>query len=201
MKAIKNRSLVINIISAALPVLLGICLVIWPASSANIICYIIGAICTVVGIVRIIGYFCGAARQAYSMDLISGVISAAFGLVLLAFSSRILKVIPILAGIYILIDSLLKLGAAIDIRRLGGRRWYFMLVLALIETLFGLLLIINPFGAVSLAIRIIGIALIINGAENLAVSLFTEKRERERAKNSYEDGKRTFESDDYTETK
>lgn len=82
---------------------------------------------------------------------------------------------PVVVGIRIIVDSLFKLQVAIDLKRMGLRRWWSILLFSIISVLFAFLLMLNPFeGSVTLMI-FIGVSLIIDGIQSIYVVLSAVK--------------------------
>ena len=71
------------VISAALCIL-GVLLIAYPAISAKALCYILGGVLTVYGIIKMVGYFSkDLYRLAFQYDLASGALITALGVIML----------------------------------------------------------------------------------------------------------------------
>ena len=120
------------------------------------------------------------------------------GIVILVHPNNIMKLLPVIIGLFVTIDGVFKMQTAIDSKRFGLKRWYAILVLAAVTCVFGLLLIIDPFAGGKALMIFFGATMMIDGIQNLCVVLYTVKTvggirkdvERER---------KTVETDNYRE--
>lgn len=79
MKGIKSFRRTFLLI-AALYLACGISLLVWPAQSGLVICYVFGGISLLYGAVQIIRYCCNAAVSIFRYELVTGILCCAFGL-------------------------------------------------------------------------------------------------------------------------
>ena len=126
MKGIKSFRRTFLLI-AALYLACGISLLVWPAQSGLVICYVFGGISLLYGAVQIIRYCCNAAVSIFRYELVTGILCCAFGLFVILRADMVLAVLPFVFGCAIVFDSVMTLQNAIDLRRLGFSRWWLML--------------------------------------------------------------------------
>ena len=131
MKGIKSFRRTFLLI-AALYLACGISLLVWPAQSGLVICYVFGGISLLYGAVQIIRYCCNAAVSIFRYELVTGILCCAFGLFVILRADMVLAVLPFVFGCAIVFDSVMTLQNAIDLRRLGFSRWWLILLLALV---------------------------------------------------------------------
>ena len=110
----KAKNLKLNFAAAAVLYLaLGVVLLGWPDTTSNIICYAIGAVLLIYGLVSIISFL--ASREntaALALQLVVGVVAAALGVFFLTQPRMILSIFPVLMGLFIIIVSLLSVKRA-----------------------------------------------------------------------------------------
>lgn len=165
---------------AVLPALLcliyGIVLIIWPDISSNFICYAIGAAIMLVGIIFVIRYIRkDLVRDFYRKDLVVGLIAISLGLVALLRVEMIKGLIPTILGIAVLFSGIVKLQNAIDMFRMQYTYWYIILILALLNMGFGILLILEPIWIVDVVFVLIGCGLVYSGLSDLLTLYFVSK--------------------------
>ena len=153
MKGIKSFRRTFLLI-AALYLACGISLLVWPAQSGLVICYVFGGISLLYGAVQIIRYCCNAAVSIFRYELVTGILCCAFGLFVILRADMVLAVLPFVFGCAIVFDSVMTLQNAIDLRRLGFSR------------AFGVLLFFEPFAALAM-VRFIGAVLVLDGCADL----------------------------------
>ena len=180
-------------------VILGAVLMLNPGLSMLTLCYLIGGLMVIFGITRLVGYFSkDLFRLAFQFDLALGIFCMLAGIVILVHPNNIMKLLPVIIGLFVTIDGVFKMQTAIDSKRFGLKRWYAILALAAVTCVFGLLLIIDPFAGGKALMILFGATMMIDGIQNLCVVLYTVKTvggirkdvERER---------KTIETDNYRE--
>lgn len=156
-------------------IIIGFILAKYPESAIKTVCYIIGSVSLLFGIIKILIYLKKKNRGfAAAFDLSGGIVSCGVGIFLLVSPETVISIIPILVGIIILFHSVLKIKNAIDLSKVGYNNWWSMLVIAFITAILGVLIIVNPFNTVATLIRAIGIIFIIDGILSLSSYIFTD---------------------------
>lgn len=156
------------VISAALCILLGIVLVVWPGLSMQIVCTAIGAVLLIGGGVRLAAYFTAKDGSVYSqMNLIMGIILAVVGIWILLQPDKVLAIIPIIVGIVIALHGVNNLQQAATLYKEKYDKWWVALILGILTVGFGVLLICRPFEALDTAVMLIGVFLIYDGLSDI----------------------------------
>ena len=154
----------------------GACLLIHPDISAVTICMALGVLSILYGAVRLAGYFSNDLyRLAFQFDLAVGILSILIGLILLLHPDRVLVYLPIVTGVFILVDSVLRLQTAMDAKHFGMGKWWGILLVSLGGAALGTLLLLRPFESGLTLVRLLGLTLLLDGGENLLTGLFTVK--------------------------
>lgn len=181
MSLIKTLKVVFALISIGL-IAMGVCLMIWPGTSAVAICMAMGILAIVYGVVRIVGYFCNDLyRLAFQFDLAVGLLSILVGAVLLLRADRVMTYLPILVGVFLLVDSVLRFQTAMDAKAFGMGKWWVILLAAILGAALGVWLLVRPGESAVDLTRLLGLALVIDGGENLLAGLYTVKTPRRSA--------------------
>ena len=154
-------------------IIIGMMLLIMPQTSLLWICYAFGAVVLVTGIVCLIQYarIRGTGFTAPFM-LVGGVITAGLGIFTLAKPQVVASFLPIVFGIFILVDGLSRVGTAIDLAKRKGQKWWMLLLLSVVSVALGALLVLHPFDAAVSVVMVCGILLIVEGALNLGCVLY-----------------------------
>ena len=168
------RHIKVNFFLAALVYLvLGVILTVWPHTSSTVICVGFGLFLLVYGIVTLVTIFLRSSRSGqFQFEMILGILFAGLGIFFLLRSDVVLSFLPVVIGIYIVIDALLNLKRAQELYRMGYVRWWITLVTSLISAALGILILWNPLFLSDFIFRMVGIVLIYTGVSDL-VTLFT----------------------------
>ena len=175
MKRIKALYITISILS----LLAGIAMVIWPGASVITICYVVGSAAILVGAVRLAGYF---SKDSYNLnfqfDFAMGLVFLILGTVLIFHPGDTVAVLHFSVGILVLVDSVFKLQTALDAKHFGLKKWWVMLLCALLCAGLGLVLVILPFRTAEILVRVTGAALAVNSGENILTAGYTVKSKK-----------------------
>ena len=167
MKEVKQFSKSYIFISA-LYVVLGVVLLAWPTLSVQMICYGLAVAMIVIGISYGIMYFTKDSLEGFlQMDLVIGIVCLAFGIFILLNPTFLSSVLPFAMGIILLLGAIVKIQSAFNMKKLRLKKWYLILICALVIGVLGAVLLWNPFEEEKYMILYIGICLILDGLTNL----------------------------------
>ncbi len=160
-------------------VLLGLCLICMPVGTVNIICKLVfGIILIVAGLYHILIYVMEKMNTTI-LDLFSGGILLVLGGFLFFNPQVVIKLLPILLGAFVLIDSIWTLQGSFRLKKKGNGMWKTLLTGSLIFVCLGIALIVNPFQIVKYTIMFAGWILLCNGAADFAFMLILHKGMKE----------------------
>ena len=155
------------LITAIIYIVVGLLLIIWPDQARQIVIYAIGAAALLYGGYRIIDYFAKKDQfGSVQLGVALGIACIVLGLFLLFQANVVVALLAAVIGVAIIVDSVLRLQIALNLRLAGGRSWIVLIVTALVMLVFGILLLFNPF-------TVIRVATIVGGASLLADGAFT----------------------------
>ena len=167
-----------NLIALSLAfVAIGVIFLIYPAEVQTTACYMIAALLIIVGVISLINYLRkDITGMLYRYDLVVG-LSAILGgiLVILKIDQLVVVLIPVVLGFLVTISGILKMQNSVDMLRLGHGTWHVAFALAIINIIFGIVLLINPFSA-DIQKILLGIALIYSGVTDLFVTIAISKK-------------------------
>ena len=165
------------LVSSLLLGILGTVLLIWPNTSMNVICTLLGVLMVVFGVSKIVGYFFNVSYHiGFQFDLALGLFALLFGILFLTHPGAILSITWVLVGIYEIVESVFKIQTAMDARHYQLSGWGLLLFSAIVYLLFGIFLTFNPAKGGSLFVQVMGISLIFAGIENIIFTFYTSKR-------------------------
>ena len=177
---INNRQIKIAkygyIVLSILIAILGLVLIIFPSFSASLLCKIGGIILILFGIVKIIGYSSkDLYRLAFQFDLAFGIFMIALGAILILRTEKMMSIISIIFGIFVLADALIKIQMSIDSKFFGIKVWWILLTIAIVTGIVGFLLILRPYESVRGIMIITGISLCFESLLNIFTALTVVK--------------------------
>lgn len=170
-------------ISAVVCALLGLVLVIWPGATSQIICMLLGGVLLAYGVLQIAIYLFNRERTIILQGMmILGIVFAVLGLWILLKPEMIMMAVPVIVGVLIAIHGLHNVVQAFALKKDGYESWWLAFLMGLLTLIFGGVLICNPFKAIELVARIIGIFLIYDGVSDIWIlsRVFKVRRDKER---------------------
>ena len=154
--------------SAILSIIMGLVLLIWPGTTTQIVCTMLGIVLLSYGIIQIVMFLWTREKTVFSQGiLLLGIIFAVIGAWSILKPEMIIMAVPVIVGILIIIHGLHNIIQAVDLKREGYEKWWLALLFGVLTVLFGALLIYNPFGAVEVVVRMIGIFMIYDGVSDI----------------------------------
>ena len=142
--------------------------------SLSVLCYLIGAMLIIGGVVKLVGYFSkDLYRLAFQFDLGFGILMIAVGILILVKRESILHLIFVIFGLLILTDALLRIQMSVEAKKFGMKLWWGILILAVITGIFGMILLIDPAGGARITVIFAGAAFLLEGILKLCVGIYT----------------------------
>ena len=157
--------------SAILYTILGAVLLLWPATSAQVLTLALGSVLVLCGLSNILDFLLHRDGSLYSrLRLISGIILTVIGLWLMTQPDLLTVVVPRIMGILICIHGAGDIRSAFVLKRNASPRWGVTLLLATITFALGAMLVLNPFSAFTTVVRIIGLCLLYDGISDIWIA-------------------------------
>ena len=154
-----------SLVSAGITALLGLILLIWPEWALRWLCILLGAGLAVTGAIYLLAFF-QRRRQGFSLygSLVLGIVLAALGVWLLTNPDGLLRLVQYIFGALLIFHGVIDLQGALSLMSCsrGPDRWAALAFSALTLGL-GALIVLNPFGALSAAVMLIGAGLLFDG--------------------------------------
>lgn len=156
-----------NMLLSILMVVLGVVLFIWPGKTLTLAARILG-----------IALLVGAAVTAYSWyrdrhkantnytSLGIAALCLVAGLIVLIAPKGVITLLPKLIGIAVLINGVINLAQALELRNVG-QSWTSSLAMAVLTIAMGLFLLVFAFNAMEVAVMVVGGVFVYNGVSNL----------------------------------
>ena len=162
-----NNILKGEIISSVFYILLGLCLILIPTQTVDVICKVVfGLILIGVGIYHIYIYIRGKAT-ATIMDLLSGVVVFVLGVFLFMTPSIVIKLLPWMLSAFVLVDSLWKFKGAFLLKKGGHGAWSVLLIGSLVFIALGVVMLFGRFPKIMTLLIFSGWVLVCDGAADI----------------------------------
>ena len=162
-----NNFLKGQIVTSIIYIALGVCLAFMPVNTINVICkFVFGILLIFVGFYHILIYILEKLNSTI-LDLFSGGVLMVIGIFLFMNPQIVVKLLPILLGTFILVDSIWSLKGSLKLKKHGSGTWKFLLIGSLIFIGLGISLVLNPFAMVKYTVIFAGWIFLSNGVTDL----------------------------------
>lgn len=152
-----------EIVSSLIYIALGLCLICMPVETVNIVCKLVfGVTMIAAGLYHILIYAMER-MNATVLDLFSGGILLVLGGFLFTNPQVVVKLLPILLGAFVLVDSIGTLKGAFRLKKRGRGTWKALMLGSLVFIGLGTAMIVNPFQTVRYTVMFAGWVLLCNG--------------------------------------
>ena len=154
--------------------LIGILLLVKPAEVISIIVNIIGISVIVLGVFGIIRYF-RTKDESFNFDLVYGVICIIAGALIISNIKVVASFLPILIGIWIIANSIIKIQYAMNLKDYANSNWLTVMIISVLSLAVGILFVFNPFKGAKLLTQGLGIALCAYSIVDIANAIILRK--------------------------
>ena len=176
-----NRLEISYLLYALALVVFGVVLLIFPEISLGVVGVVSGIAIACVGIVNLVLYFRGMYFGIPSgFTLMTGLAFLLIGTLLIIRPGSGASVVTFVIGLFVAVEGVFRIQNSAEEKRVGLKRWWMLLAAGIFDIIFGLLTIIRPFGTAAAVVRLAGIALIVAGVTNAAVSLYVSRHIKKR---------------------
>lgn len=163
----------------------GVMFIACPDTALRLLCICLGVSMLIFAGAKIVGYYSkDPYGLAFQFDLSLGIVVGVLGVAFLLHRQMVLNTVIAIVGLFVLIDGAFKFQTAFDARRFGMRAWWIIMLGAILTAAAAAICIFFPEAAAQTTTSIIGIALIVDGVQNLYNTLYTvrtlEKQRKER---------------------
>ncbi len=168
-----------SLIMAAVYIVAGVLLVVYPQLSEELICDVIGIALIVAGVIRIAVYLMMDLEESlFRNDFTEGVILILVGILVIYQQVVFQQLIPFLLSIVVIASGIMKVQDGIDAHRIGYPKGWIYLALASISIIFGLVIMFNLIPAGQLVYQVLGAGLAYSGITDLFSSIYLSARIR-----------------------
>ena len=129
------------ILMSVLYLALGVFLLLVPGTALNVVCYALGAVVLVCAVIQLVRYF-AVERGIFQsqLTLISGLICLGLGAFLIFRSDVVVRILPIVFGLFVIFDSLGRIQNALELRKCQYPSWKGFLLLAVLSIVLGIIM-------------------------------------------------------------
>lgn len=151
-----------SIIGSIALVILGLLLFFQAEKTIISISYIIGAILIAIGVLSGMKFVNGLNNNNQNeLDIVYGIVCVVLGILIITNPTAIASAIPIVVGIIIVLNSVIKLHYSLELKESKNELWKSTMIMSVIMTVCGIVLIFNPFAGAVFITKLIGALIVL----------------------------------------
>ena len=166
-------------VSSLIYVLFGLALLLKPLLVEDLLCYLLAGAAVIIGVVRIIGYLMTNIEERIVEDtngLAVGMSLIILGIFILLKGTMFIMLFPFVLGFMITYKGVEGIQNAVNLKKFGYPAPMATLIVAAIITVFGIIVMMNPFATAQALFRMLGIGLFVSGLVDIIMDIiFTAK--------------------------
>ena len=170
---------VAKFVSSLVYVLFGLALLLKPLLVEDLLCYLLAGAAVLVGVIRIAGYLMTKVEDRITEDtngLAVGGALIVLGIFVLLKGTMFIMLFPFVLGFMITYKGLEGFQNVVNLKKFGYPVPMATLIVAAVITVFGLIVMMNPFATAQALFRMLGIGLFVSGLVDIIMDVvFTAK--------------------------
>ena len=183
LKKVFKKQTIRSIIISVVLILLAIMIITNPDTVLNTVVVVAGVAILIDGIAHIVMYFQKSVElRTLSLEFILGIAECVLGIYFIANTAAIISIHYIIFGIWIIVESILKIQTVINLREYLSSS-VLTIIVSLIDLLLGIFVILHPYDVSTSVAIATGIVLLISEILNLGESIYTMIQIRKIEKN------------------
>jgi len=166
-------------VSSLIYVLFGLALILKPLLVEDLLCYLLAGAAAVIGIVRIIGYLFTKVEERIVEDtngLAVGLSLLILAVFIMMKGTMFIMLFPFVLGFMITYKGVEGIQNVVNLKKFGYGSAMVPLIVACAITVFGIVVMMNPFSSAMALFRMLGIGLFVSGVADMIMDIiFTIK--------------------------
>lgn len=169
-------------VSSLIYVLFGLALILKPLLVEDLLCYLLAGAAVLIGVVRIIAYMVTKVEDRIVQDtngLAVGASLIILGIFVMLKGTMFIMLFPFVLGFMITYKGLEGFQNVVNLKKFGYPAPMGTLIVAAVITVFGIIVMMNPFATAQALFRMLGIGLFVSGLVDIIMDIiFTAKVRR-----------------------
>lgn len=151
-----------SIAISCLLIVISLFMVFKPISTLGVIIVMFGYILVADGLIHFVSYFkIPNGYRFFSYELAESIIDITLGFLVVCNVQSIETILPIVIGIWIILDGIIKVQIAFNIRGVRDTKWGAMLAFAILSVILGCAMMVNPHVSMDYIVKLCGVILLI----------------------------------------
>lgn len=177
MKKAYQKLLYTSLVTGIIFFCFGLFLFLKPEVTISSVSYLLGGILIIIGFITFLKYVLNNDKviKNFDLDLIYGIVGIVAGLVLILNPTAIATIIPFILGMWIVINSAIKLQYSLVLKQYENSNWKVTFIIAVISLIWGIILVFNPFKGAVIITKMIGIFVMVYALLEITEGILFQK--------------------------
>jgi len=97
------------------------------------------------------------------------------GILVFVRQEELAALLPLALAFLVTISGIIKLQYSVDLLRLKYEKWSVIFIIAIVNMVYGIILLINPFSTVSMLNTFLGVGFVLSGLTDVVVLVIVSK--------------------------
>ena len=174
MQRIKKMNIT-SMIFSVIFIIIGFFLILKPEGAINFVAYVLGVMLIIWGVVQIVQFFTRKDKTGNFIEVsfIGGLLVFILGIVFLIKPKTIASIVPLLLGVWMIADGVLKFCYALTVNKRA--KSIVPIILSVLIVIAGLFLVFNPFEGAEIITQVIGVVMIVYSILVIVECLFVKQ--------------------------
>ena len=178
----KNKN-ISKFVSSLIYILLGLALILKPALVEDAFCYLLAGAAIIIGLIKLVSYMATKVETRIAEDtngFAIGISLILLGLFVLMKSTMFILLGPFVLGFMITFKGIEGMQNVLNLKKFGFGYQKGIMIVSLVITVFGLIVMVNPFSTMKILLVMLGIGLLASGVFDLIADIvFTKTLKKE----------------------
>ena len=158
----KNKN-ISKFVSSAIYIVMGLALIFKPTLVEDLFCYLLAGAAIILGIVKLIAYMATSVETRISEDtngFAIGISLIILGLFVMMKSTMFVMIVPFILGFMITFKGIEGMQNVLNLKKFGFGYQKGVMIMSLVITIFGIVVMVNPFSTLKLLLVMLGLGLL-----------------------------------------
>ena len=183
----KNKN-ISKFASSLIYILMGLALIMKPSLVEDVFCYLLAGAAIIIGLIKLASYMATKVETRIAEDtngFAIGISLILLGLFVLMKSTMFIILVQFVLGFMITFKGIEGMQNVLNLKKFGFGYQKGVMIVSLIITIFGIIVMVNPFSTMKILLVMLGIGLLASGVFDLIADIvFTKTLKKEKVSDS-----------------
>ena len=169
----KNKN-ISKFASSLIYILMGLALIMKPSLVEDVFCYLLAGAAIIIGLIKLVSYMATKIETRIAEDtngFAIGISLILLGLFVMMKTTMFIILVPFVLGFMIAFKGIEGIQNVLNLRKFGFGYQKGVMIVSLIITIFGIIVMVNPFSTMKVLLIMLGLGLLTSGVFDLIADI------------------------------